>query len=65
MTAPSAGRRTIACHDLGFSCEWAARAGTEEELVARYRDHAKCAHALDPLPAELATRLEQVSRSVA
>jgi predicted small metal-binding protein len=60
-TAP----RTLACHDLGFECEWAVRTSGPDELLARYRDHAKCAHAIDPLPRELSERIVVVSRPIA
>ncbi len=59
MTAPDAGpMRALACRDLGFSCEWSIRSQVSEEIGRRFREHAKCAHGLDPIPPDLAARLE-------
>ena len=59
MTGIGAGPSVaFACRDLGFNCEWALRADSAEEVRARFRDHAKCAHAIDPIPAELSARLD-------
>ncbi len=48
----------FACASLGFSCEWALRAGSSEELLDRVREHARCAHKLTDLSPELVQRVE-------
>jgi predicted small metal-binding protein len=65
MTDPShEGRRSLECRDLGWPCEWAARTTTNAELLARFAEHAKCAHAIDPLPLELAAKVQIATRTV-
>jgi predicted small metal-binding protein len=61
----SGPRRQVAleCRDLGYPCEWSARTSSSSELLARFADHAKCAHAIDPVPPELAAKVEKATRA--
>ena len=53
----SAAHHSLACRDLGYACEWAIRSRSDAEIRSRFAEHAKCAHSLDPVPAEVAERL--------
>jgi predicted small metal-binding protein len=46
------------CRSVGFSCEWAMRSDSPREIVDRVREHAKCAHNLPELPADLVAKVE-------
>ncbi len=46
------------CRSLGNPCEWALRTPTREEIVERIRVHARCAHNLPDLPADVARRVD-------
>lgn len=51
------------CRSLGFPCEWAMRSGAATEVLERVRDHAKCAHNLPELPADLVAKIEAAIHS--
>ncbi len=36
--------KSFACRDIGMSCDFTARAGSEEELMKKIANHAKKAH---------------------
>jgi predicted small metal-binding protein len=46
------------CRSVGFSCEWALRGDSAREIVDRVREHAKCAHNMPELPADLVSKVE-------
>ena len=61
MTA-GGGARSLTCRDVGFPCEWGIRGSDEGEILSRFRDHAKCAHALPELTPEIASRARAAVR---
>ena len=46
------------CRSLGFPCEWALRGDSPSEVMERVRDHARCAHNLAELPADVVQKVE-------
>jgi predicted small metal-binding protein len=46
------------CRSLGYSCEWELRAASTSEILARLRDHARCAHNQPELSPETVRRVE-------
>ena len=48
---------TFSCATLGYVCEWRLRATSPDEIERRFRDHARCAHSLADVSADLATRV--------
>lgn len=46
------------CRSLGFACEWALRGGSKGELLERVREHARCAHNMPEVPADLLPKIE-------
>lgn len=61
--AAPATRRSLACRDLGFACEWQVRSTSPTEIESRFREHARCAHGLGALPPELAERIASELRT--
>ena len=53
---------SLTCRDVGYSCEWRVRATSLPEITARYRDHAKCAHAASDAVGDLLLRAESAAR---
>jgi predicted small metal-binding protein len=45
--------KSISCKDVGMNCDFTAKAETTEELLQAAAAHAKEAHGLDSIPAEL------------
>jgi predicted small metal-binding protein len=54
---------SLACRDLGFVCEWAVRSSSDAEIRSRFAEHAKCAHAMEIVPADVAGRIAGAQRS--
>ena len=52
------------CRSLGFPCEWALLGDSPSEVMQRVRDHARCAHSLPDLPADLVTKVESAIHPV-
>jgi predicted small metal-binding protein len=50
-------RVRFACAALGEPCEWALEAESADEVSRRFVDHARCAHAIAPVPADLDARV--------
>jgi predicted small metal-binding protein len=46
------------CRSIGFPCEWALRSDSAKEIVDRVREHAKCAHKMPELSADLVSKVE-------
>ncbi len=61
-TNPPESRWSLACRDLGFPCEWELRARPLPEVESRFRDHARCAHALAEVGPELSAKLAAARR---
>ncbi len=45
--------KSFACSEVGFDCNWADSAESEEELLIKIQEHAKNIHKLDPIPSDL------------
>jgi predicted small metal-binding protein len=54
----------FACRWIGLECEWELQAASREEILSRLKNHARCAHALGELPAELEARTTAALRPV-
>jgi predicted small metal-binding protein len=48
---------SFSCSSLGNVCEWALFASNVDEVQRRFRDHARCAHGISPVPADLVERV--------
>jgi len=61
--------KVVKCRDVGMDCDFEARGGTEQEVLEKCAAHAKSAHGMDQIPADLAVKVrasihdEESSRS--
>ena len=51
-------RVAFECRSIGFPCEWALRSDSTHEVIDRVREHAKCAHNMPELSADLLSKVE-------
>ncbi len=58
------GSVSFECSSLGNPCEWRLRASTAEEVQRRFREHARCAHGIASVSAELASQVTERIRPV-
>jgi predicted small metal-binding protein len=54
--------KVLRCRDLGFDCDFVIRAGTEEEILKQAAEHAKAAHNMREIPAEVVTKVRAAIR---
>jgi len=47
------------CSDIGMPCKFEATAKTEPELMKKIAEHAKTAHQIDPIPADLLAKVKK------
>ncbi len=53
---------TFACKDLGMECPFRASAPTEAELMKKIADHAKAAHKIESIPADMMAKIKKAIR---
>jgi predicted small metal-binding protein len=56
--------KAISCRDVGVDCDFEATGDTAEEVMQKCAAHAKSAHGMDEIPAELAAKVESALRDV-
>jgi predicted small metal-binding protein len=49
--------KVVQCRDVGVDCDFEARGETEQEVLQKCADHAKSAHGMDQIPADLAAKV--------
>ncbi len=52
--------KVFKCADLGFKCDWVARAESEERLMKLIKDHTKKCHDLNEITKEIAQKVKLV-----
>jgi|APFre7841882793_1041355.scaffolds.fasta_scaffold57314_1 predicted small metal-binding protein len=50
---------SFACKDIGMDCKFQTTAPTEPELMKKIAEHAKSAHKIDPVPADLMAKIKK------
>jgi len=50
--------KVVRCRDVGFDCDGAVRAETEEEALKKVVAHAKTVHNIDAVPAEVVEKVK-------
>ncbi len=55
-------RKTLRCRDVGLDCEFVARGDTEDEVMSRVSEHARAAHGMGAIPAEIRQRARAAIR---
>jgi len=71
--APQEGRRpkeanmakVVTCKDVGVDCDFVARGETEQDILQQAAEHARTAHNMTEIPAELADKVRGAIRDEA
>ncbi len=50
--------KVFKCADLGFKCDWIAKAKNENELLKLIKEHAKKCHDLNEISKEIAEKVK-------
>lgn len=48
----------VSCRDVGMDCDFEARGETEQEIMQKCEEHARTAHGMDKIPADLAVKVK-------
>lgn len=54
--------KVVCCKDIGFDCDGAVRAETEEEALEKVAPYAKSVHNMDPVSADVVEKGKKVMR---
>ena len=57
--------KVVTCRDVGVDCDFEARGETEQEILQQCVEHARTAHGMNELPAELAAKVRGAIRTEA
>jgi len=49
--------KVVTCREVGVDCDFEARGETEQEVLQKCAEHAKSAHGMDQIPADLAVKV--------
>lgn len=52
--------KTFRCADLGFKCDWVAKAQNENELMKLIKEHANKCHGLKEISKDIAEKVKSV-----
>ena len=56
--------RSFACADIGMSCNFRARANTDDDLWKKISDHAKKVHNIQNMDREMMAKIQGVIKDV-
>lgn len=56
--------KSVNCRDLGVDCDFQARGNTTEEILQKCAEHARTAHGMKEIPAELQNRVRNAIKDV-
>lgn len=54
--------KIVSCRDVGVDCDFEARGETEQEILQQCAEHARTAHGMIEIPAELADKVRSCIR---
>jgi len=57
--------KTVNCRDVGVDCDFVAHGETDQEVLQQCAEHARTAHGMSEIPAELATKVRAAIRDEA
>jgi predicted small metal-binding protein len=57
--------KVIKCRDVGVDCDFEARGNTVQEVLKQCAEHARSAHGMNEIPAELQTKVQAAIREEA
>ena len=49
--------KVVSCREVGVDCDFEARGESEQEVLQKCAEHAKSAHGMDQIPADLAAKV--------
>ncbi len=49
--------KVVSCREVGVDCDFEARGESEQEVLQKCAEHAKLAHGMDQIPADLAAKV--------
>jgi len=49
--------KVVSCRDVGVDCDFVARGETEQDILRQTAEHARTAHNMTEIPAELAEKV--------
>ena len=49
--------KTVSCRDVGADCDFVARGNSNEEILSRVEEHARTAHSMNEIPAEVREKI--------
>ena len=50
--------KVIRCRDVGVDCDFEARGETEQEVLRKCAEHARSAHGMERIPADLQAKIK-------
>ena len=54
--------KIVNCRDVGVDCDFTARGETDQEIMQQCAEHARTAHGMTEIPAELADKVRAAIR---
>jgi len=57
--------KTVSCRDVGADCDFVARGDNEEEVLKHVTEHARTAHKMSEIPAEVRDKVVAAIRDEA
>jgi predicted small metal-binding protein len=57
--------KVVKCRDVGVDCDFVARGNNEQEVMKQCAEHARTAHGMNEIPAELAQKVRGAIRDEA
>jgi len=57
--------KIVKCRDVGVDCDFVARGENEQDVLKQCAEHARSAHGMDEIPAELAQKVRGAMRDEA
>jgi len=49
--------KTVSCRDVGADCDFVARGNNDEEVLRQVEEHARTAHSMNEIPAEVREKI--------
>ncbi len=50
--------KVLRCREVGMDCDFEARGGSEQEVLAKAAAHAKTDHGMDPIPDDVMKKVK-------
>ena len=57
--------KTVSCRDVGMDCDFVAKGETNEDIMRQAAEHARTAHNMNEIPAEVVDKVRGAIRDEA